>query len=98
MRLEEYNPQSQPRIVWPPAFPWSVRTFDQLVRNEGLPSARTTSIATALRNAEAASGTARRTALNTLATALDRDATGARDAARVRAMAAAVRALAAASQ
>jgi hypothetical protein len=93
-RMEEYNPQSQPKIVWPAAFPVVRSYLDQLVRNQGLPAARTSAIATALNNAERASGSARRDQLNRLATQLDSDANGAADAARIRKMAAAVRELA----
>jgi hypothetical protein len=94
VKFEEYNPQSQPKIVWPAAF-LVVRSYlDQLVRNKGLAQARTTAIATALTAAERATGTARRDQLNRLATALDADARNATDGTRVRAMAAAVRALA----
>jgi hypothetical protein len=49
---------------------------------EGLPRARTDAIAAALRNAERASGSARRDQLNRLAAQLDRDASGARGGAR----------------
>jgi hypothetical protein len=41
VRLEEYNPQSQPKIVWPAAFPVVRSYLDQLVRGNGLPAART---------------------------------------------------------
>ena len=98
IRMEEYNPQMQPRLEWPPAFPVIRSYLDQLVRNDGLPAARTTAIASALDAAEAASGTARRDQLNRLATQLDADAANATDGDRVRAMAAAVRDLANASQ
>lgn len=94
VRMEEYNPQSQPRISWPPAFAVVRSYLDQLIRNDGLPADRTSAIATALDDAERASGTARRDALNSLAGALDNDAEGAADGARVRALAAAVRELA----
>jgi hypothetical protein len=92
--MEEYNPQSQPRITWPAAFPVARSYLDQLVRNGGLPAARTTAIAAALEAAEGATGAARRDQLNRLATQLDADAPQATDAARVRALAAAVRDLA----
>jgi hypothetical protein len=97
VKFDWYNPQSQPKIVWPAAFPVVKSYHDQLVRGQGLPAARLTAIGTAITAAERASGNARRDALNTLATALDRDAATAKDAARVRAMAQAVRDLAAAS-
>jgi hypothetical protein len=95
--MEEYNPQAQPRIVWPAAFPVVRSYLDQLVRNEGLPATRTSAIAAALTAAER-SGAARRDQLNQLAVELDGDAGRASDAPRVRAMAAAVRELANVSQ
>jgi hypothetical protein len=96
--MEEYNPQAQPLIVWPPAFPVVRSYLDQLVRGGGLPSTRTTAIAAALNRAEAASGAARAQELDRLAGELDGDVAGAADADRVRAMAAAVRELANASR
>jgi hypothetical protein len=96
--MEEYNPQSQPRLVWPPAFPVARAYLDQLVRNGGLPEARTTAIAAALDLAEATSGAPRAERLDALAAELDADAARAADPERVRKMAAAVRELAAASR
>ncbi len=98
VRFEQYNPQSQPRIVWPPAFPVVRSYLDQLVRNNGLAAARTTAIGSALDAAEAASGAARRRALTTLAGQVDKDAAGAKDSARVKAMSAAIKSLAAATK
>jgi hypothetical protein len=98
VRMDEFNPQSQPKIVWPAAFPVVRAYLDQLVRGNGLAAARTTAIGRALTAAERQTGAARRSALTTLATQVDADAAGARDGARVRAMAAAVRDLAAATR
>jgi hypothetical protein len=98
VRMEEYNPQSQPQIVWPAAFPVVRSYLDQLVRDNGLSAARTTAISSALTAAEKQTGAARGKSLSTLATQVDADVNGAKDAARVRAMAAAIRALAAASK
>lgn len=98
VRMAEYNPQSQPRITWPAAFPVVRSYLDQLVRNEGLSRARTTAIAGALDAAEQQAGAARGRALSRLAGQVDADARNARDAARVRAMAAAIRDLAAVSR
>jgi hypothetical protein len=98
VRWEEYNPQSQPRIVWPAAFPVVRSYLDQLVRGNGLAAARTTAISNALAAAERQTGAARGRALSQLATQVHADANGARDAARVRAMAAAIEALAAVSR
>jgi hypothetical protein len=94
VRFTEYNPQSQPRIEWPPAFPVVRSYLDQLVRWNGLATGRTTAIAAALDAAEAQSGKARRDALNALAKQVDRDIAGARDPARVKAMAEAIKLLA----
>ena len=85
-------------VFRPAAFPVVRSYLDQLVRGNGLPAARTREIAAAIDAAEQATGSARAERLNQLATALDRDAAGASDAERVRAMAAAVRELANASR
>jgi hypothetical protein len=98
VRFTDYNPQSQPKIVWPAAFPVVRSYLDQLVRGSGLATARTTAISSALTAAEKQSGAARARSLVTLATQVDADANGAQDAARVRAMSAAIKALAAASK
>jgi hypothetical protein len=97
VRWDEFNPQNQPRVVWPAAFPVVRSYLDQLVRGQGLARARTSAIADQLNRAEKMSGTARRTALDAIAAQLDGDAAGATDGARVRTMAGAVRALANAS-
>jgi hypothetical protein len=98
VRMEQYNPQSQPKIVWPAAFPVVRSYLDQLVRGNGLAADRTTSIGNALNAAERQNGAARGRALTALATQVDRDVANAKDAARVRAMADAIRALAAVSR
>ena len=96
VQYAEFNPQSQPKVTWPAAFPVVRSYLDQLVRNEGLAAARTAAIASALNAAEKQSGAARRSALTALATAVTADVSGAKDAARVTAMAGAIRELAAA--
>jgi len=98
VQWEEFNPQSQPKIVWPAAFPVVRSYLDQLVRNNGLAAARTTAISNTLAAAERQTGTARAGVLRSLAAQVHADANGARDAARVHAMAAAIEALAAASR
>jgi hypothetical protein len=95
--MEEYNPQAQPKLRWPAAFPVSRSYVDQLERNSGLPQARVAAVRAALDGAERAGGAARRDALNRLAGELDGDAARSSDAARVRALAASVRELAAAN-
>lgn len=98
VKFEQYNPQSQPHIVWPAAFPVARSYLDQLVRNNGLAAARTSAIANALDNAEKATGVARKTALTTLGAQIDKDVAGAKDAQRVRWLAQAVKDLAAATK
>jgi len=94
----EFNPQSQPKYSWPPAFVVVRSYLDQLVRNSGLAADRTTAIAQALDVAEMKSGLARGTALTALAREVDKDVAGAKDSARVRTMASEIRRLAAVSK
>ncbi len=94
VRYEEYNPQSQPKITWPAAFPVVRSYLDQLERNGGLPATRIAAIRSSLEAAEAKTGSARNTALKSLAGQVDKDVGGARDKARVRTMAAEIRRLA----
>lgn len=93
VHFDQLNPQLQPKLVWPAAFPVARAYVDQLVRDNGLPAARTSAIASALRSAEQMSGVRRATALRRLAGELDRDAASASDASRVRALANVVRGL-----
>jgi hypothetical protein len=94
VRFSEYNPQSQPKIEWPAAFPVVRSYLDQLVRWNGLAAERTTAIAGALDAAEQQSGKARRDALNALARTVDRDVQGAKDPERVKMMSDAIKKLA----
>lgn len=96
--MTEFNPQAQPKIVWPASFPVIRSYLDQLVRNSGLAAARTSKLDADLTAAQRATGAARRSALTAIATALDKDVATATDAARVKAMAAEVRRLVAATR
>ncbi|MBK7831697.1 MAG: hypothetical protein IT358_06185 [Gemmatimonadaceae bacterium] len=98
VRFTQYNPQSQPRIEWPAAFPVVRSYLDQLVRGKGLAAERTSEIARAIDAAEQKDGKGRRDALNALARQVDKDVAGAKDADRVRAMSAAIKALAKATK
>ena len=98
VKWSEYNPQSQPKIEWPAAFPVVRSYLDQLVRWNGLARDRTSAIATALDAAERQGGRARRTALNALAVQVDKDVAGARDPERVKAMSEAIKSLAKATR
>ena len=94
VRFDQYNPQLQPKLVWPAAFPVARAYLDQLVRDKGLPAARTAAIKTALDNAQKATGASRASALKALGADLDKEAAGAADARRVRALAGVVKAMA----
>ena len=98
VRFEQYNPQSQPKIVWPAAFPVVRSYLDQLVRGNGLAAERTTAIGSALDAAEKQTGKERRNALNALAKQVDKDVSGAKDPERVKMMSAAIKDLAKASK
>jgi LVIVD repeat len=98
VKFQEYNPQSQPKIVWPAAFPVVRSYLDQLVRWNGLASDRTTAIGNALDAAEKQEGKARRDALNALAKQVDKDVSGAKDPERVKLMSAAIKDLAKATK
>nr|MBA3671107.1 hypothetical protein [Gemmatimonadaceae bacterium] len=93
VRFEYLNPQSQPKLVWPPSFALARAYADQLARDNGLSPDRLTSVRRALAGAEGSSGSARSSALAQLATQLENDASGAGNAARVRRLASAVREL-----
>ena len=94
VRFDQWNPQHQQKLVWPAHFAVARAYVDQLVRNRGLPRARTTAIVRELDRAERLTGARRRTALTQLATQLDSDASSASDQQRVRALASIVRDLA----
>ena len=98
MTLKEYNPQSQPKLVWPAAFPVVRSYLDQLVRNDGLASDRTAAIGKALDAAEKQTGAARRASLTKLAARVDGDVKGAKDSERVKSLASEIRRFAAASK
>jgi hypothetical protein len=92
--MDEFNPQSQPQITWPAAFPVVRSYVDQLERNGGLPAARIASIRASLDAAEGQSGADRAATLQALARQVARDASSSSDAAKVRTLAAEVERLA----
>jgi hypothetical protein len=94
VHLDYLNTQGQPKLVWPPSFALARAYADQLARSNGLSSSRLAAIRSALAAAESASGGARSSALGTLATQIDGDASGSSDAAKVRMLANAVKDLA----
>ncbi len=94
VHFDQYNPQMQPKLVWPAAFPIARAYLDQLVRDNGLPAARTSAIKTALDDAQSMTGAKQAAALTKLAGELERDARKASDATRVKDLATVVRGIA----
>ena len=91
VHLDYLNTQGQPKFVWPATFALARAYADQLERSGGLSGSRLTAVRQSLASAEQASGSARGSALSTLASQLDSDANGSRDAAKVRKLASTVR-------
>jgi hypothetical protein len=95
VHLDYLNTQGQPKFVWPASFSVARAYVDQLERSRGLSSSRIGAVRQALASAEQASGSARSSALSTLASQLDSDASASSDAAKVQKLSMAVRDLAA---
>ena len=99
VRMDEFNAQQQPRIVWPPTAAVARAYLDQLTRSRGIRAERAAAVKTALDRAEAlrtsgeerAAGVA--TQLEALATQLENDASAATatDAPRLRSLGATLR-------
>ena len=98
IKWDAYNPQSQPKIEWPAAYPVVRSYVDQLQRKNGLAAARITAINAALDASEKQSGAARKAALTKLGAEVDKDVAGAQDSAKVKTLAAEIRKLAAATK
>jgi hypothetical protein len=96
VQLAQFNAQEQVHFVWPPSFALARAYLDQLERNNGLVAARIASVRNDLATAERADGSARSTALATLATQLAGDASSAADKGRVELVRRAVEVLASA--
>jgi hypothetical protein len=84
VRFDYFNTQGQQRFVWPASFALARAYVDQLERSGGLSAQRLEAVRGALQAAEPQAGAARQGALRALATALDGDAGGSRDAGKVR--------------
>jgi hypothetical protein len=94
VRFDTFNPQNQPRMVWPAAFVVARAYLDQLARNQGIPSERVDRIAAELDRAEQLTGDERETTLRELLAQLEGDVRGAADPERIRALAGVLAALA----
>jgi hypothetical protein len=94
VRFDVFNPQNQPKLVWPASYVVARAYLDQLVRDKGISSDRSSAIARDLARAEKLKGTGERAALTQLANRLNQDARTASDPTRVQSLAATVRELA----
>jgi hypothetical protein len=94
VKVAYQNVQNQQKLSWPASFVVARAYLDQLERSKGLAADRITAVRAALGTAESAPVAKRRTTLNALTAQLDRDAAGAADGAKVRALAAVVKGLA----
>ena len=83
VQLTHLNSQGQPVYEWPTTFSLARAYLDQLERWHGMTAPQIASARAALAAAEAASGSARRDALRSLAGTLGTQASGAMDAAKV---------------
>jgi hypothetical protein len=98
VRFARLNPQEQPQLVWPAAFP-VVRSYtDQLARNPAVDRGWLRGVTDAVDRAERQKGSARTGTLDALAAQLQREGAGSADPARVRLLAGAVGDLARASR
>ena len=98
VQFEYFNPQEQPKLVWPGAFP-VVRSFtDQMARNPAVDPAWLRSVTSAIDQAEQAKGNVRKAALTTLHQRLKAEAGRSGDAPRVQMLMDAVMDLASATR
>ena len=94
VHLDFLNVQDQPKLVWPATFALPRAYLDQLSRSNGLSADKISAARNTLAAAEKQSGQQRKDALTQLATQLDGDVQGSRDAAKVRTLATAITSLA----
>jgi hypothetical protein len=94
IHFDEFNPQTQPKLVWPASYSVARAYLDQLARNDGLPAERRAAIGRELDRTEKLRGAERRSSLEKLGAQVEHDAVTASDASKVRMLAAAVTALA----
>jgi hypothetical protein len=94
VRFDFLNAQEQRKFVWPPSFAKARAFLDQLERGNGLAAARIDAVRGELSAAEKLSGQPRQKALSTLASQLNKDASGAGDQAKVKMLSSAVSELA----
>ncbi len=91
VKLDYLNAQGQPKYVWPASFSLARAYVDQLERSKGLSASGIASVRRDLNSAENTSGSARRSALRSLANDLDDKAGSAADPDKVKKVASTVR-------
>ncbi len=75
VHFDEFNPQHQPKLIWPPEMVVARAYYDQLMRVDGISQSRAAEIASEMDRIEAmADGAEKRAALSALATDLWTDA------------------------
>ena len=94
VKLDHFNAQGQPKLVWPPSFPLARAYVDQLERNKCLGAQRIAAVRSGLASAESQSGAARRDGLLKIAADLRADMGGSCDQPRVMKLMTATQALA----
>jgi hypothetical protein len=95
VKLDYFNAQDQPKIVWPASYALSGAYLDQLERSKGLGASQIAAARKSLASAQGMSGQAQKDALNALARTLDSDMAGAADKGKVKVLASSVKDLAA---
>ncbi|MEP7383213.1 MAG: hypothetical protein ABI910_16095 [Gemmatimonadota bacterium] len=80
VHFDQLNAQEQPKLLWPASFSLARAYLDQLERNGGEPTDRIAAARADLTAAEKLSGSARRSALDALATRMHTEARSATDA------------------
>ncbi len=93
IKLDHLNAQGQPKYEWPASFALARAYLDQLERSNGLSASRIAAARASLAGAERASGSSRQSALSKIASDVNADAAGSRDAAKVRMFVSAVQRL-----
>ena len=87
VHFDYLNVQDQPKLVWPASFVVARAFVDQLARSHGLSDERIAAVRKELSADERLQADNRHTALGQLSKALDQDAAGSSDAAKVRMLA-----------
>ncbi|MFU8811880.1 MAG: LVIVD repeat-containing protein [Balneolaceae bacterium] len=97
VHMDQFNPQGQPKLQWPPSFYLARAYADQLERDREIGMPFLHAVRTGLSEAERANGTRRATILNQLAQQVQANADASRNHQKMMALAQALQDLAAAS-